>query len=136
MMAGRYLFFDTSALVKYFHEEPGSARVITLIEEDGRAVRMSALSRVEFVSAIHRKRREGLLSQKQLQQALSGFEEVLQAFHIDPLVSPVVEKADALIRSHGARRRFARSTPSTWLRSCSISVPGGGLSLRTIGSMM
>jgi predicted nucleic acid-binding protein len=104
MTTGQYLFFDTSALVKYFHEEPGSARVITLIEEDRRAVRISALARVEFVSAIHRKRREGLLSQAQLQQALSGFEEVLQTFHIDPLVPPVVEKVDALIRSYGAQK--------------------------------
>jgi uncharacterized protein with PIN domain len=70
MTTGQYLFFDTSALVKYFREEPGSARVITLIEEDRHAVRISALARVEFVSAIHRKRREGLLSQAQLQTGL------------------------------------------------------------------
>lgn len=27
------LFFDTSALVKYLHDEPGSERVIALIED-------------------------------------------------------------------------------------------------------
>ncbi len=49
------LFFDTSALVKYFHEEPGTARVTALIDEPDHRVWLSELARVEFVSAMHRK---------------------------------------------------------------------------------
>lgn len=104
MATKRRLFFDTSALVKYFHEEPGSARGIELIDDEAHVVWISALARVEFVSAVHRKHREQQLSGGQLQEALPGFENALHAFRIVPLGAPVVERADALIRTHGGVR--------------------------------
>ena len=45
------LFSDTSALVKYFHEEAGSERVTALVENPDHSVWLSELAQVEFVSA-------------------------------------------------------------------------------------
>ena len=48
------LFFDTSALVKRYYEEPGTETVDTLIEGD-KTIVISSLSVVETVSAFRRK---------------------------------------------------------------------------------
>lgn len=97
----RQLFFDTSALVKYMHVEVGSDRVIALIDNQDHAVWVSELARIEFVSAMHRKFREGVLTEDQLRQALYGFDEVLRAFRVEPVGQSVVDLAEQLIRKHG-----------------------------------
>lgn len=95
------LFFDTSALVKYFHEEAGSERVTALVEDPDHTVWLSELAQVEFVSAMHRKFRQEALDMEQLKQALDGFAETLKSFRVEPLGRPVSEKARKLLRSHG-----------------------------------
>ena len=47
-MAG--YFFDTSALVKYYHAESGPSRVRSILEEPARQVRISTLGLVEAQS--------------------------------------------------------------------------------------
>jgi predicted nucleic acid-binding protein len=98
------LFFDTSALVKYLHDEPGSERVITLIEDRRNELWISALARVEMVSALHRKRREQALSEAQLHRSLSGVDSILRIFQIEPLTPSVLDTATQLIRTHGSER--------------------------------
>jgi uncharacterized protein with PIN domain len=56
MATTRRLFVDTSALVKYVHDEAGSERVIDLIEDENHDVCISERARVEFASALHRTR--------------------------------------------------------------------------------
>jgi len=114
----RWLFFDTSALVKYVHEEEGSERVIAPIDDRSNAVCISALAHVEFVSAMHRKFREDVLTERQLQQALSAFGEVVQAFQIEPLEWSVIERAEGLIRTYG-RKRALRSLDALHLATFS-----------------
>ena len=98
------LFFDTSALVKYFHEEAGSERVTALIEDPDHVVWLSELAYVEFARAMHRKFREEVLNAKQLKQALDGFAEALRGFQVEPLGSPVPESARTLLQRHGRTR--------------------------------
>ncbi len=94
------LFFDTSALVKYFHEEAGSKRVRSLIDDPEHAVFLSELAQVEFVSAVHRKHREGALTAEQLREALAGFAETVRAFHVEPLGGAVIREAEQLLIRH------------------------------------
>jgi predicted nucleic acid-binding protein len=47
------LFFDTSVLIKFFHEEPGTEFVTDLIIMPENSVYVSDLVRLEFVSALH-----------------------------------------------------------------------------------
>jgi predicted nucleic acid-binding protein len=95
------VFFDTSALVKYFYEEPGSDRVTELIEAPEHTPWCSRLACVEFVSAMHRRYREGALDGTQLERALAGFEQAMAAFRIEALNRTVVSDAEALLKTHG-----------------------------------
>lgn len=95
------MFFDTSALVKYFYDEPGSDQVIDLIETPKHASWCSRLACVEFVSAMHRKYREGALDEAHLERALMGFEQAMAAFRIESLNRTVVSEAEALLKTHG-----------------------------------
>jgi predicted nucleic acid-binding protein len=48
------LFFDTSALVKFFNREEGADVVTSLITDSGNRVCVPELARLEFVSALQR----------------------------------------------------------------------------------
>lgn len=92
------LFFDTSALVKYFHAEAGTAQVISLIEEPTNDIWVSDLARIEFISALHRKFRRRDLDDLQLQEILSIFDLEWSQMNHQPLSEAVIEQADKLMR--------------------------------------
>jgi predicted nucleic acid-binding protein len=94
------LFFDTSALVKYFHNEQGSQQVIELIENKNNKIWVSDLARIEFVSALHRKFRNKELDMLQLNEALKGFDSEWNHFHVQPLGDAVITTADKLLREN------------------------------------
>lgn len=89
------LFFDTSALVKYFHLEAGTSQVIELIENPVHQIWVSDLARIEFVSALYRKLRRGDINSLQLQETLSGFDFEWVQFNRQPLGDAIV--ADGLL---------------------------------------
>jgi predicted nucleic acid-binding protein len=68
------LFFDTSALVKYFHVEEGTEQVTTLINDPDNDIWVLELARVEFISALFRKYRTYIINDNQLESAIGGFE--------------------------------------------------------------
>jgi len=57
-------FFDTSAIVKYYHTETGTAAVSAIFAEPGRKVRVSGLGFLEIQSAFAMKVRSGILDRK------------------------------------------------------------------------
>lgn len=95
------LFFDTSALVKYFHDEEGSELVAELIDTPGHEIWVSDLARVEFLCALHRKMRAGEITQDQLASALAGFDMEWIRFHVQPLAPVVVAEAERLVKQKG-----------------------------------
>jgi len=68
-------FFDTSALVKYYHPEDGTQEVIQIIEEPGARHYISRLSLVEMVSAFAGKFRLGHIDEQ-------GFADLRRRFYI------------------------------------------------------
>ena len=92
------LFLDTSALVKFFHVEQGSAEVEALVNDKKNEIWISELTRIEFLSAIHRKFREKLLTESELSVAINGFNEQLKNFHVEPIGIDVTERAEKLFR--------------------------------------
>jgi predicted nucleic acid-binding protein len=68
----RYLV-DTSALVKYYHPEVGSPRVITITDDPGNLLFISRVGLVEIHSALARKVRTGELQVPAFQQAPRRF---------------------------------------------------------------
>jgi len=68
------LFFDTSALVKYFHIEEGTEQVTALIHDSAHEVWILGLARIEFISALFKKYRARVIDSDQLDLAIAGFE--------------------------------------------------------------
>ena len=46
------LFFDTSALVKYFHVEEGTEQITALINDPNNEIWILELARIEFIGLI------------------------------------------------------------------------------------
>lgn len=66
---------DTSALIKFFHEEPGTAIVTDLITDPENIIHVSDLVRIEFISALYRRYRNKEIDERALSEAISGFSE-------------------------------------------------------------
>jgi predicted nucleic acid-binding protein len=94
------LFFDTSALIKYFHEEEGTSEVTALINSDHNQVWISELARVEFLSALYRRARSREITDKQLAEAMSGFDEELAAFNCEPFGHATIKEAETILKQH------------------------------------
>ena len=84
-------FFDTSAIVKRYHEESGTERVDELVENAEDDVIVSSLALVETVSAFRRKCNLGDLDEWEM-MALVGefFRESLQDFVVLPLEESLI----------------------------------------------
>ena len=95
------LFFDTSALVKYFHEEQGSEIVTDLITDPENIVHVSDLARLEFISFLYRRYRNKDIDENSLNEAISGFYEEYSRFHVEPLGHAVLQQAEELLMIYG-----------------------------------
>ncbi len=95
------LFFDTSALVKFFHEEEGTDIVTDLILEQNNEVWISELGRLEFISAIFRRFRNKEMDEGQLNTAVGSFENQIAGFNVESLGHAVLEQAELFIKTHG-----------------------------------
>src|SRR4030042_2342077 len=99
------LFFDTSALVKFFHEEKGSETVTNLILSKDNEIWISELTRIEFLSAIFRRFRSKEVDAEQLKEAMAGFEEQLVLFNVEPIGQAILREAEYLLKAYGKTRR-------------------------------
>lgn len=95
------LFFDTSALVKFFHEEEGTNVVTTLILDPNNQIWIVELAKIEFRSAVFRRFRNKELTVEKLEQALTWFEKQITTFHIETLGRAVVNEASSLLDRYG-----------------------------------
>ena len=95
------LFFDTSALVKFFHEEEGTDIVTELILDQNNEVWISELGRLEFISTVFRRFRNKELDEERLNTAVNSFENQISEFNIEPLGHAVLEEAELFIKNHG-----------------------------------
>jgi predicted nucleic acid-binding protein len=95
------LFFDTSALVKFFHEEEGTETVTDLILDRNNEIWILELARLEFFSAVFRRFRNKELDEKQLNTAVNSFEDQVDRFNIEPLGHAVLEEATLIIKNYG-----------------------------------
>jgi predicted nucleic acid-binding protein len=98
----RSFFFDTSALVKLYHCEVGTAEVEALFQQTEEAIVISELAIVELHSMFGRKVRTGEVSLHAQVEALRNFEsDCLHRFTVAPLSSAVLQRAKALLQTHG-----------------------------------
>ncbi len=94
------LFFDTSALIKFFHEEPGTTTVTELVSNPENVIHLSDLVRLEFISALCRRYRNKEIDGQALNNAISGFNEEYSRFQIEPLGNTILQESEALLLKH------------------------------------
>lgn len=102
-MASVYL--DTSALVKLYIEEEGSARVAALTADQGDVqIVILDITLIESRSAVRRRQRQGDISGADADQVLKQIEEdATVTFLLQPATSAVMEEAARLLDRHPLR---------------------------------
>ena len=99
-------FFDTSALVKLYHEESGDIIVLPIYYGENE-IFISELSRIEFISAMHKKFRNKEINTRILRITIDRFiSDFNDRFHIIPLVSSLVDIAFDLITEYGRSKHL------------------------------
>lgn len=94
-------FFDTSALVKFFHVEDGTDVVTQLIEGTASGIFVSDLARLEFISALYRRYRNNTIDEVRLRSAITNFEKQLLSFSVEPLNQLVIDESGLLLKKYG-----------------------------------
>ncbi len=75
-------FFDTSALVKLYHQEKGTEKLDQIINNESYKIIISDLSIVEMTSAFAKKVRTDEIDQKIFKIAITSFEEDITKFEV------------------------------------------------------
>ena len=65
-------FFDTSTLVKIYHKEAGTEKALSIYKSQNSIV-ISELSKIEFISTVHRKFRDTEINEEVLNKVLEKF---------------------------------------------------------------
>lgn len=99
------VYLDTSALVKLYIEETGTARVLAAVDAaEGAQVIITDISRVESRSAIRRRERASDVSGTEANQILKQIErDVSSFFLVQPTSSALLEEALRLIDRYPLR---------------------------------
>jgi len=96
------LFLDTSSLIKLYHEEKDSESFKNIIVQNPiSSIFLSELTRVEFLSALWKKHRQGELTEKIVEQIAGLFEEDAVRFTFMPLSENIVDNACGLLNKYG-----------------------------------
>jgi len=94
-------FFDTSALVKLYHEESGDITVLPIYYGENE-IFISELSKIEFISTMHKKFRNKEINTRILRITIDRFiSDFDDRFHVIPLASSLVDMAFDLITKYG-----------------------------------
>lgn len=94
-------FFDTSAIVKIYHQEEGSDIVLPFYQAKD-AIIISELGKVEFLSTIHKKFRNNEINLETIEALTEKFlADASTQFIVIPIVSSIIDTALNLIEKYG-----------------------------------
>jgi uncharacterized protein len=101
-------FIDSSALIKYYHDEMGSPRVQQILEEAGSDFFIARFTLVELRSGLAKKVRMGLLTAQDHGQIQRRFRADINQRLLRPIrmLNDHIEAAGDLIDKHGINRRL------------------------------
>ena len=91
------IFLDTSALVKFYHEEEGTASITNLILDCSGDIFISELAKLEMISSFCRRFRSMEIDEDAYQAALEAFREDLQRYKLVPLTYLILKKAEIIL---------------------------------------
>jgi len=90
-------YFDTSSLLKIYHREKGTDIVLNIYKSNDEII-ISELTKIEFISTIHRKYREHEISHETLIAVIKKFEEDIKIrYELLKFFSSVIDEAWNLI---------------------------------------
>jgi uncharacterized protein len=100
-----YLYLDTSAVVKRYNPETGSAWITTLLDpSSGHSIVLSEITMAEFAAAISAKRRAGLITPVEQARVLALFLSHCTAeYELVAVSRTIVERAVLLTQNHKLR---------------------------------
>ncbi len=97
-------YFDTSALLKIYHREPGTDQALAIYKSN-ESIYISELCRIEFISTIERKYRENAITIETLRTLLEKFQDDLEnRFKILKFSSVVINEAVTFLQRLGEKR--------------------------------
>lgn len=97
-------FFDSSALVKFYVAETGTSWVRSFTDSEDNLIHVSALARVETVSALTRRLRRGDITQAEFNEACEDLQQdCATQYRIVALTNEIIEDAVALAQKYGLR---------------------------------
>lgn len=96
------IFLDTSSLIKLYHEEKDSESFKNIIVQNSNStIFLSELTRVEFLSALWKKLRQGELATEIVSQIAVWFEEDVAQFTFLSLNEQIIGDACGLLNRYG-----------------------------------
>lgn len=96
------VYCDTSALIKRYVEEDGTAQVDSLWE-NADAVSTSVVAFAETMAALNRKFREGILSKNEFKETAREFKEDYEKLILVPMNKELNNVIEGLLRKHTLR---------------------------------
>ena len=98
-------FFDSSALVKRFAGEAGSSWVIGILKPSAKnKIYIAAITSVEVIAAVERRKRTGNLSVIEANKAVQRFERSLtNRYAFVEVNQNVINRAHLIVKNHGLR---------------------------------
>ncbi len=103
-----HYFFDTSALVKHYHTEPGSPRVDQILAESGSDYAIARLTLVEMPSVFAKKVRTGEILDADFDRLRLRFYADVRSRTVIPvrILNAQFESASDLIAKYGKTRKI------------------------------
>jgi uncharacterized protein len=96
------LYLDTSAFVKLYIEEPGTAAVATEVDRSS-AVVTARVTYAEARAAFARQNRERCLLTSELRRIVRHLDDEWGRFNVVEITDPLVRRAGTLAERHGLR---------------------------------
>jgi predicted nucleic acid-binding protein len=111
------IYFDSSALVKQYIEEIGSARVNALLLET-KTIATSRLAYPEILSAITRRHKAGDIKITDFERIKKQFKANWQSFTIIEIHKEIIELIDSIIEKYALRGADSiHLSTAIWLRN-------------------
>jgi predicted nucleic acid-binding protein len=118
-------FFDTSALIKLYHQEEGTEQVEKIFDRKTSSIIVSELATIEIYSSLARKLRTQEITKEAKEEAIKNFHKDCNvSFIITPLSNIVARKARVLIKAHGDTKSM-RTLDALQLASCLLEKDDG-----------
>jgi len=98
------VFFDTSAMIKLYHDEDGTEETLSIINTHNPIILISDLTKIEFISAFAKKVRTNEITKDDFQEIVLLFENDTKKYEIIEIDKGIKSLAVDLLKMIGCKR--------------------------------